>query len=306
MVTGNGRFRAELTQVTLHEQHLVAAEEQVSRIAFIAVPVGTVSISFRFDRGGGPICGGMKVRPGEITTLGPGRSLHVRSEGLYRWGAISLPSEVLVRYATALSGAPFLLSEVEPRWRPQPAAGKRLRGLHAAAMRMAQIRPQALVDPEASHGLEQQLIHAVVECLVAGSADAAHPSARRHQDTMVRFEHLLQSQSTGQLRVPQISAALGVSERLLRSLCAEHLGMSPTRYDRLRRMLQVHALLRSGAPEATGVSEVARRHGFRDLGRFAVNYRAAFGELPSITLRRGAGLMTLDRLRESGGYSDTP
>ena len=39
--------------------------------------------------------------------------------------------------------------------------------------------------------------------------------------------------------------ALGISERLLRSLCAAHLGMSPTRYLRLRRMSLVreaHAL----------------------------------------------------------------
>jgi transcriptional regulator GlxA family with amidase domain len=33
---------------------------------------------------------------------------------------------------------------------------------------------------------------------------------------------------------------------------------------------------------------VASRCGFRELGRFAADYRAAFGEYPSETLRRSA------------------
>jgi hypothetical protein len=35
-----------------------------------------------------------------------------------------------------------------------------------------------------------------------------------------------------------------------------------------------------------GVAEHARRHGFTELGRFAVVYRTVFGESPSTTLRR--------------------
>jgi hypothetical protein len=32
--------------------------------------------------------------------------------------------------------------------------------------------------------------------------------------------------------------------------------------------------------------EVARRYGFSEIGRFAIRYRAFFGETPSATLRR--------------------
>ena len=36
LVTGSGQFRARLTQVTLQHLYLSAADEQLSRIAFIA------------------------------------------------------------------------------------------------------------------------------------------------------------------------------------------------------------------------------------------------------------------------------
>jgi AraC-like DNA-binding protein len=63
--------------------------------------------------------------------------------------------------------------------------------------------------------------------------------------------------------------------------------MGPTEYVRRRRMQLVHRALRNGNPDAASISAVARRYGFRSLGRFAANYRALFGEPPSATLQRG-------------------
>ena len=46
-----------------------------------------------------------------------------------------------------------------------------------------------------------------------------------------------------------------------------------------------------GKEGAETVTDAAMRFGFRELGRFAVDYRAAFGESPSETLRRASGLV---------------
>src|SRR5262249_23725433 len=105
------------------------------------------------------------------------------------------------------------------------------------------------------------------------------------QEVMTGFEQLLQRSSSERSSISEICTALRVSERRLRYLCAEHLGMSPTSYDRLRRMSLVRRALRNADGRST-VSAVARHNGFRDLGRFAVNYRATFGEPPSTTLHR--------------------
>jgi len=80
-----------------------------------------------------------------------------------------------------------------------------------------------------------------------------------------------------------------VSDRTLRSCCAEFLGMSPTQYVLLRRLKEVRRALREADPDMVNVADVAHRFGFAQLGRFAGRYRATFGETPSATLQRTPG-----------------
>ena len=169
--------------------------------------------------------------------------------------------------------------------------------LHAAAIRIAQSRPQLLVDTEAAHGLEQQLIHAVVNCVPAELAEKVPPTTDRYQDILSRFEDLLHAQPNRSLSMAEICAALSVSDRLLRRLCSVHLGVGPIDYIRLRRMSLVRRDLWRGSDGAAGVSQIAQRHGFANGSRFAASYRKVFGELPSVTLRRSLRAGTADLTR---------
>jgi AraC-like DNA-binding protein len=284
LVTGRGRFRARVTQIRLDRLRLAAVEETLPRIAFVAVPARMVLVSFPIDGGPSPVWGGIEIRNGEMITLGPGQRLDARTVGLSHWGAIQVPDQQLEGYGRALNGAGFAVPPVA-RWRPPAAALRHLRQLHRAAIRMAEARAGALTDLQAAHGLEQQLFHALIECLSEG-AEEEMPAGRRHRDILARFEDLLIAEPF--LRMADVSRALGVSDRLLRECCKKHLGIGPSSYRRLRAMQQVHRALRGGTPDAASVSEIGRRYGFSGLGRLAGNYRALYGELPSATLRRAS------------------
>jgi transcriptional regulator GlxA family with amidase domain len=80
-----------------------------------------------------------------------------------------------------------------------------------------------------------------------------------------------------------------VTERTLRSCCAEFLGMSPTRYVLLRRLRRARVVLRDAAPDGANLLELVRGFGFTELGRFEAAYQAAFSENPLTTLHRAPG-----------------
>lgn len=165
LITGRGLFQARLTQIALHRLRLSAAEEQLSRIGFIAVPADMVLMWFPIGGASSPVWGGVGMRAGESMIVGPGQRLHARTVGPCRWGAIWLPVEELIRYGCALTGARFGVPSVALCWRPAPANGTRLHHLHAAAIRMAQIRPQALVDaiPHRRGGGEPEERHRIFQ-----------------------------------------------------------------------------------------------------------------------------------------------
>ena len=154
-------------------------------------------------------------------------------------------------------------------------------------------------DGEAAHGLEQQLIETLVECLSTGAKIESSPTTRERKDVALRFEALLQTQPERPFRIAEICSALGVSVQTLRLSCEEQLGMGPVEYVRRRRMQLAYRALRHRSPDMASVSAIARRYGFRDLGRFAASFRALYGELPSATLRRGPNGVAPLALRRS-------
>jgi AraC-like DNA-binding protein len=285
-VTAHGQFLARLTTVGLYRLRLAAVEEHLPRTGLLAVSPDTILVSFPTGDRLPPTWGGIQPRNGEFMSFGPDHRVHIRSQGPCRWGAIWLPAKDLAGCFREMTDKTLTIPPFSQLWRPPLATSRRLLHLHAAAIRAAEVRPETIVNAEAAHGMEQQLIDVLVACLSAGSSRRERQDTQRDQGIAVRFENLLESRSGRAPREKEVATALGVSVRLLRTCCAEDLGMSPMRYIRLRAMHNVQNVLHAAVPGVMSVSRIAHCHGFRDLSRFAAAYRSLFGELPSVTLRR--------------------
>ena len=81
----------------------------------------------------------------------------------------------------------------------------------------------------------------------------------------------------------------GVTARNLRKAFRVVYGLTPYRCLRAKRMQQAREMLLD-APLGSTVTSIAMHFGFLELGRFSVEYRAAFGERPSDTLRRSRAI----------------
>jgi hypothetical protein len=233
LVTGHGQFRARLTQVTLQHLYLSAGDEQLSRIAFVAVPADMILVVLPIGDRPAPIWGGIAMQAGEVLTFGRGERIPARTDGPCRWGTIRSPSEYFAQYGRVLNGAELVVRPTA-RWRPPRAALRQLRHLHQAAVRRVEARSEVVANLEAAHGLEQQLIHALVECLGNGTAIEIPPATTEHRDVAVRLQALLQAAPEPNLPIAEIGKRLGVSASALRIACEEQLGMGPFAYIRCR------------------------------------------------------------------------
>jgi transcriptional regulator GlxA family with amidase domain len=87
------------------------------------------------------------------------------------------------------------------------------------------------------------------------------------------------------LHIPFLCRRCGVTQRTLRKAFKTICGTTPYRYLRVQRLHAAREALLHATPAET-VTSIATDCGFWELGRFSVEYRAAFGERPSETLRR--------------------
>lgn len=102
-------------------------------------------------------------------------------------------------------------------------------------------------------------------------------------------ERYVDSVGVRPVHISEICTEFGVSRRSLHRAFDEVVGMGPVTFLRYKRLCDVHCVLRESDPAETTVADVAIRHGFIELGRFAHYYHTLFGEHPSDTLRACLG-----------------
>jgi AraC-like DNA-binding protein len=284
VLRGHGDFKARLTWLKLPHLHLYRGQENVQRIAYISLEPARTFVSFPLTAPVLSVWNGVELKLGDIVLHSHGERSHQWTKGASRWGLVSLPVGQLPHSCKVLAELDLIEHPVGRILRPSPSSAVELRRLHSKACHLAEMKPEIFIHQEPARAVEQDLIHALVECLASAAAGQHFMVRQQHADIMTRFESALRMDFGEQPSLPELCATIGVPERTLRSCCVKFLGVSPGQYMRLRRMNLVRAELLHADPATTSVAQIARRHRFSELGRFAAVYRRIFGEFPSVTL----------------------
>ena len=286
--TARGVFLADITQVHLNRLRMIRYRLSLPQVSAITIKPDRRVIGFLTKSPSPTVyyCG-TKILPCDIV-VNKSDVAHQRTEADLSGGSMSLPVDELSAELEAVIGSDFLEKLARPIVRPSPALMSRLLKLHKAVCQVAHDNPEILELPEVRRALEEQLIHLVIKCLAEGVGVETTTGGRRRDAIISRFEDFLAEHPDRPLHLSEICAGMGVAERTLRASCEEHLGMGPIRFLTLRRMHLARRALVQAEPTETTVTRIVTDHGFWQLGRFSVAYRALFGESPSETLRRPA------------------
>ncbi len=286
VVTQRGAFSARMTRITLRHLHLLRTQETLSRVAYVALPPELVFVSFSADPALPLVWRGVTLEPGEIMLHSRGERLHQRTIGVSCWGLISLPPASLATFGKVLTGSALAPPVSGQILRPTARDRRHLLRVLTEAAHLAGTRPHILGHPQVVRAMEQELADVLVACLTDCKVRIETGAMRRAARIMNGFEDFLATNLHQSLHLPELCAAIGVSDRSFRNCCAAVLGVSAWRYMQLRRLTRVRAAIVRADPKKARIAELAVRGGFTQRGRFAALYRAAFGETPSTTLRR--------------------
>jgi AraC family ethanolamine operon transcriptional activator len=231
---------------------------------------------------------GREVNERTLFSYRPGAEHVARTNGGMVWSALVCEPAVLDETIRRMHGAePATAPKVATAVESDPATIAALRAALQQAFLIAEAAPHVLESHAARRSLEESILAAAIGALdPQGDRPVLDGPPLSHERVVRRAADAIAEKLDAPIYVGDLCEAAGVSERTLRNAFQSAYGMSPIRFLQLRRLHQVRRALRRDA--AGSVTEVALRHGFVNLGRFAAEYRQIFGESPSLT-RRNAG-----------------
>jgi len=214
-------------------------------------------------------------------------SVHIRGGPRDTLGVL-LPRDRFVETVAALRGVgPEDVKLDDREIHLPPAVGAALRhrlaGLVHEACAANGDRPPQDIANDAFGILIDAYLHARPDG--AATADCGRPAAY----IVKMAEECFMAAKRGQISLADLCAAAGVCKSALYNAFHAVYGEAPLRYFRKRRLTQARSCLLSVPPARGAIKRAALGVGFRELGRFSVEYRRYFGESPSVTLSRSAG-----------------
>lgn len=224
------------------------------------------------------------LRKGETVPMSAGLDTHVELDARFAQRSVKLDIDRLEAHCTRMLNHPL---DRAVRFALRPFSALLERAWAAAIDLIITYADMNLILPAAAAAsLDELLLSLVLTQHPHNYTDEFQARARALPPRLIReAEHLMKT-SGSELTVTDIAAHLRVSLRSLEAGFREHLRITPLQRLRAIRLERVRQLLLMPQP-STSVTSAALEHGFVHLPRFSQYYKAAFGESPAQTLRRG-------------------
>ena len=184
-------------------------------------------------------------------------------------------------------GALDTTSLTNPRLQGLAAEPQLIRQFRAGISRMlSRHRGSTHVEPgeTAAHESEMLDLLRLIIQPTAGEVFSFRKRSKRAQALAQMFELIRSSDEFHS--IPELSDAVGVSQRTLDYAFREAFGLPPSQFLRWLRLNHMYRTLLDAQASQTKITDIALNSGFTELGRMAAEYRELFGELPSATLKR--------------------
>ncbi|HHX6895851.1 XylDLEGF operon transcriptional activator XylS [Pseudomonas aeruginosa] len=217
--------------------------------------------------------------PGELLLLNPDDQADLTySEDCEKF-IVKLPSVVLDRACS------------ENNWH-KPREGIRFAARHNLQQLDGFINLLGLVCDEAEHTKSMPRVQEHYAGIIASKllemlgSNVSREIFSKGNPSFERVVQFIEENLKRNISLERLAELAMMSPRSLYNLFEKHAGTTPKNYIRNRKLESIRACLSDPSANVRSITEIALDYGFLHLGRFAENYRSAFGELPSDTLRQ--------------------
>ena len=222
----------------------------------------------------------------DINLTRPDRPMDLQADEDCRCLAVCLYPELMLEYTAKL------IRSNQPLAPRMPARlGMATPDGHALLRSLARLWSEPLQDSQAP-GAQIRLAELeddVITNFILAAAGTGYDTDQTLLDTAPHCLSLAEDYLCAHLSRPvsraELAEASGTSIRTLSRGFMRHHGMGPMQFLKARRLDAAYRDLLGASHGDTSVTDVALRYGFNHLGKFAIDYRQAFGESPSATLR---------------------
>jgi len=289
---GSGSFQAHLLRIDTAAFALDLVRYSQPVTIHGRWPPGRIALAFGLSVPEGTVASGQVHHAEALTLFDDATGIDGRLPAWTEWAMLTLGRDRFVSEVLRRSGETTLarMRASLPLHVPEPEKG-RLRHLLRAVGDRPGLTSRLLQRPGSAAALEEDLLTAYLEAFIV--ARRAQPMGRgtlqRRHRLVKKAEHYVFAHLDDSIRMAELCREIGTSARSLEYASRSIYDMGAMEYLRTVRLNEVRkALLQTGSPARTTVTNAAMYWGFWHLGEFAAAYRRLFGETPSETLRSSA------------------